>query len=97
LRGLSIICIPIEGNVIIGCLNIVAAFGAFFAGEMPFLRVSIEPLTTTDSNAIGRVSDMLGRKKAIIFACLVFCVGAVLMTISQEFILLLVGRIITGG
>jgi sugar porter (SP) family MFS transporter len=65
----------IQGNVVIGCLNMVAAFGGFMAGKS---------------------SDALGRKRAIVFACVVFCIGAVLMTISQDFGLLLFGRIITG-
>lgn len=62
-------------EIMVGSLNLVAAFGALLA---------------------GKTADRLGRKPTIAVACVVFIIGAVLMSASHTFSLLLLGRIITG-
>jgi MFS family permease len=42
------------------------------------------------------VSDALGRKSAIALACVIFVIGAVTMTLAQNFEVMLLGRIVTG-
>jgi len=44
----------------------------------------------------GHTADKLGRKKALGIACIVFAIGAGVMTSATEFAVLFVGRIITG-
>lgn len=44
----------------------------------------------------GSVSDRFGRKRAIIFNCLGFIIGPMLMAMSQTVSVLSVGRIISG-
>mmetsp|Transcript_7407 Transcript_7407/g.11063 ORF Transcript_7407/g.11063 Transcript_7407/m.11063 type:complete len:576 (-) Transcript_7407:92-1819(-) len=44
----------------------------------------------------GRAADTLGRRVAIAIACLVFIIGAGIMTVSPTFSSLLLGRIVTG-
>ncbi|XP_042507591.1 probable polyol transporter 3 [Macadamia integrifolia] len=44
----------------------------------------------------GRTSDMIGRRKTIVLASLIFMVGAILMGYSPNFIVLMVGRCIAG-
>ncbi|CAM9622014.1 unnamed protein product, partial [Phaeothamnion confervicola] len=65
----------VQEEVVVGSLNIVAAFGGLVA---------------------GKASDTLGRKPTIALACAIFIAGATIMTLSQSFGLLLVGRIVTG-
>ena len=66
---------PFQSDIVMGCLNCVAAFGGLIA---------------------GKTADALGRNKAIGFSCLIFLLGASLMTLSSNFTTLLIGRIITG-
>jgi MFS family permease len=44
----------------------------------------------------GKAADVFGRRPTIALACVVFIAGAAIMSISEGFWLLLVGRIITG-
>lgn len=44
----------------------------------------------------GNVADRLGRKPTIALACVVFIVGAAVMSASHSFGILLFGRIVTG-
>ncbi|CAM9373855.1 unnamed protein product [Ascophyllum nodosum] len=62
-------------QVVVGSLNIVAAFGGLLA---------------------GKTADRLGRKPTTALACIVFIVGATIMTMSRSFEFLLLGRVVTG-
>eukprot|EP00638_Chattonella_subsalsa_P006603 CAMPEP_0117754464 /NCGR_PEP_ID=MMETSP0947-20121206/12847_1 /TAXON_ID=44440 /ORGANISM="Chattonella subsalsa, Strain CCMP2191" /LENGTH=387 /DNA_ID=CAMNT_0005573563 /DNA_START=102 /DNA_END=1262 /DNA_ORIENTATION=+ len=64
-----------EEELVVGSLNLVAAFGGLVA---------------------GKAADMIGRKSAIGMACIIFIIGATIMTASTDFWILLIGRIITG-
>lgn len=44
----------------------------------------------------GKTADRLGRKPTIALACVVFIVGAAMMSASHDYSVLLLGRIITG-
>jgi MFS family permease len=65
----------VQTGIVVGSLNIVAAFGGLVA---------------------GKAADVFGRKPTIALACAVFIAGAAIMSISEGFWLLLIGRIITG-
>ncbi|CAM9689067.1 unnamed protein product [Scytosiphon promiscuus] len=65
----------VQNEVMVGSLNIVAAFGGLLA---------------------GKTADRLGRKPTTALACIVFIVGATMMTMSHSFAFLLMGRVVTG-
>lgn len=44
----------------------------------------------------GKAADRLGRKPTTGLACFVFISGAIMMTVSQSFAFLLLGRVVTG-
>nr|AKN21404.1 slc2a-10 [Schmidtea mediterranea] len=44
----------------------------------------------------GWLSDWIGRKKTIIISCICFIIGSIIMGISQNFIMLVFGRIFVG-
>ena len=44
----------------------------------------------------GKVCDMIGRRATIAIACAIFIVGAVMMSVAQQYATLLLGRVVTG-
>ena len=46
--------------------------------------------------AAGRISDMVGRKRAMGFASLIFLAGSLIMAFSPNYGILMTGRVITG-
>ncbi len=44
----------------------------------------------------GSMADLLGRKAAIGCACIIFILGATLMTFSTTFVVIMCGRVLTG-
>ena len=48
------------------------------------------------SAAAGKLNDWLGRRPVLIGASLVFTLGAVLLALAQNWIMLLVGRLVVG-
>lgn len=44
----------------------------------------------------GYLSDILGRKKAIMTGCIIWCIGSAIICASQNIPMLVVGRIING-
>lgn len=44
----------------------------------------------------GYLSDILGRKKAIMIGCIIWCIGSAIICASQNIPMLVVGRIING-
>jgi len=44
----------------------------------------------------GFLSDIFGRKKAIMIGCIIWCIGSAIIAASQNIPMLVVGRIING-
>ena len=44
----------------------------------------------------GFVTDLLGRKKAIMIGAVIWCIGCTIVSASQDVAMLIVGRIING-
>lgn len=44
----------------------------------------------------GFVTDLLGRKKAIMIGAIIWCIGCIIVSASQDIAMLIVGRIING-
>mmetsp|Transcript_39751 Transcript_39751/g.63776 ORF Transcript_39751/g.63776 Transcript_39751/m.63776 type:complete len:122 (+) Transcript_39751:216-581(+) len=80
------------------------------AGALPNMVEDLQ-LSTTEEEVIagslnivaglcavlaGYTADKLGRKKALGIACIVFALGAGVMTAATNFAILFIGRIITG-
>lgn len=64
--------------------------------QQEFIVGSLNLIAAFGGLIAGKLSDKLGRKKAISFACVVFVIGAIIMACAQDFQTLLIGRIITG-
>ena len=48
------------------------------------------------SLAVGRIGDIIGRRKTILYGALIFVVGGVLQTCAWSMAIMILGRIISG-
>ena len=92
------------GGVIFGYdVGVIAGARSQVAKEMDLtctqeeLLVSLMPLGAVSSSLVsGRMMDILGRKVTIQITCIVFLVGALLMSLASAFGFILLGRFLVG-
>jgi MFS family permease len=59
-------------------------------------NVLLRSLMTVSSLAVGRIGDIIGRRRTIWYGALIFVVGGVLQTCAWNMLIIIMGRIISG-
>jgi MFS family permease len=87
--------VTFETSMIFAALpKLIRTFGdPFMAGQL----VAIHPLiAASTAPVVGRLGDLWGRKSMIIVLLSLACVGSVISALSEDFVLVLVGRAMQG-
>jgi len=75
----------------IGTMVAILEVGAFCIPN-----VLLRSLMTVSSLAVGRIGDIIGRRRTIWYGALIFVVGGVLQTCAWNMLIMIIGRIVSG-
>jgi MFS family permease len=86
------------------CLKLIPCSGPFFKdyfnqpsrADIGTMVAILEVGAFIASLSVGRIGDMIGRRKTILYGSMVFFVGGMLQTFANGMPMMLVGRIIAG-
>lgn len=82
----------------IGAMVSILEIGAFGMSNyfMEFIKSTKCSTCTVTSLASGRVGDLIGRKMTLFWGAVVFTIGGAIQTFANGFIMMAVGRIVSG-